>query len=93
MSLFECGQPGISIFGGHVLPSKAVFLPRIECVLAEALALFFTLNKLSDRFTHQPVWCALACISQTLNASLDVLIDLDRHRMSSSGHVDLIGYL
>jgi hypothetical protein len=30
MSLFKFGQPGISFFGGHVLPSEAVFLPRIE---------------------------------------------------------------
>lgn len=94
MSVFKVSQPGISIFSGHVLPSKAVFLPRLECVLAEGLALFFTLNKLGDRFTHQPVWSALARISQTLYASLDVLTDLDRYRTSSrSGHVDFIGYL
>lgn len=92
MSLFEFGQSGISFFGGHVLPSKLEFLPRIESVLAENFALFFTLNKLGNRLTHKPMRRALACISQTLHASLDILINLDRHRTNSSGHIDLNRY-
>ena len=59
--------------------------PHVE--LLQWVPFFLAGNVLGDRFAHQPVRRAMACVSQAFHARLGVIVDLDRHGANSiSGH-------
>ncbi len=83
-ALLELGQPVVSLFSRDMQAVCAVSLPSIDGVLAKVFTLFFAVNILSYRFTHQPMRGALASFGKTFYAEFNVIIDFDRDRANAS---------
>lgn len=66
------------------------FLPGIEGVLAEGLALFLALDVLDDGFPHHPVGRAVAGLCQVLDFGFGLWVEFDRDGFEGGGHGRLL---
>jgi hypothetical protein len=53
--IFQLAKPGIGFLRCHMQAVGLVLIPCIDAILPERFTFFFTVNVLTDGFSHQPV--------------------------------------
>jgi hypothetical protein len=75
-SRFEARKPAVRFFCGNMQSCRLIFSPRRESVLPQTVSALLALDILFDRLAHEPIRRTATRFGKSLQASLDVCVEL-----------------